>query len=110
MLNLREWDGDSEHWGQARTLNIEGTGFAAINDPELFGTTPGGEINPFTGEPMPDQSFGEAVIHLTQKLRWQRMPKVRVGFREGAFLYAVHCCTEGLHHAGPGFDQYLPDH
>jgi len=65
-LTLREWDGETERWGQPRTLNIEGTGFAAINDPELFGTVPGGEFNPFTGEPMPDQSFGEAVINLTQ--------------------------------------------
>jgi uncharacterized repeat protein (TIGR01451 family) len=65
-LSLREWEGDTERWGQPRTLNIEGTGFAAINDPELFGTVPGGEINPFTGELMPDQSFGEAVINLTQ--------------------------------------------
>ncbi len=65
-LTLREWDGDRERWGQSRSLNIEGTGFAAINDPELFGTVPGGETNPFTGEAMPDQSFGEAVINLTQ--------------------------------------------
>ena len=65
-LKLREWDGDAERWGQPRTLNIEGTGFAAINDPERFDTQPGGEINPFTGQPMPDQSFGEAVINLTQ--------------------------------------------
>jgi hypothetical protein len=65
-LKLREWDGDAERWGQPRTLNIEGTGFAAINDPERFGTRPGGEINPFTGLPMADQSFGEALINLTQ--------------------------------------------
>ncbi|MHC4218646.1 MAG: hypothetical protein ACYSU7_09355, partial [Planctomycetota bacterium] len=65
-LSLREWDGDRTRWGQPRTLNIEGTGFAAINDPELFGTQPGGELNPFTGLLMPDQSFGEAVINLTQ--------------------------------------------
>ncbi len=65
-LNLREWDGDAESWGQLRSLNIEGTGFAAINDPDRFGTLPGGEINPFTGQPMPDQSFGEALINLTQ--------------------------------------------
>jgi uncharacterized repeat protein (TIGR01451 family) len=65
-LKLREWDGNAERWGQPRTLNIEGTGFAAINDPERFGTEPGGEINPFTGQPMPDQSFGEALINLTQ--------------------------------------------
>jgi uncharacterized repeat protein (TIGR01451 family) len=65
-LKLREWDGDAERWGQPRTLNIEGTGFAAINDPELFDTQPGGELNPFTGQLMPDQSFGEAVINLTQ--------------------------------------------
>jgi uncharacterized repeat protein (TIGR01451 family) len=65
-LSLREWNDDTERWGQPRTLNIEGTGFAAINDPERFGTQPGGEINPFTGQPMPDQSFGEALINLTQ--------------------------------------------
>ncbi len=65
-LTLREWDGETELWGAPRALNIEGTGFAAINDPELFGTVPGGVINPFTGQPMPDQSFGEAVINLTQ--------------------------------------------
>ncbi|MBW2497383.1 MAG: hypothetical protein JRF61_08945 [Deltaproteobacteria bacterium] len=65
-LGLREWDGDTERWGQPRTLNIEGTGFAAINDPELFGTEPGAEMNPFTGASMADQSFGEAVINLTQ--------------------------------------------
>jgi len=65
-LRLREWDGETERWGQPRTLNIEGTGFAAINDPDLFGTEPGAEINPFTGATMADQSFGEAVINLTQ--------------------------------------------
>jgi uncharacterized repeat protein (TIGR01451 family) len=65
-LSLREWEGDRERWSQPRTLNIEGTGFAAINDPLRFGTQPGAEINPFTGLPMPDQSFGEALINLTQ--------------------------------------------
>jgi uncharacterized repeat protein (TIGR01451 family) len=63
-IRLREWDG--EQWGQPRTLNIEGTGFAAINDPLRFGTQPGGEVNPFTGQPLPDQTFGEALINLTQ--------------------------------------------
>jgi uncharacterized repeat protein (TIGR01451 family) len=66
MLSLREWDGDAGNWGEPRTLNIEGTGYAAINDPELFGTVSNGEINPFLGEAMPDQSFGEAVINVTQ--------------------------------------------
>jgi hypothetical protein len=65
-IRLREWEGDTGKWGQPRTLNIEGTGFAAINDPLRFGTLPGGEVNPFTGQPMPDQTFGEALINLTQ--------------------------------------------
>jgi uncharacterized repeat protein (TIGR01451 family) len=66
MLTLREWDGDAMQWGSPRTLNIEGTGFAAINDPELFDTLPNGEINPFSNTLMSDQSFGEALINLTQ--------------------------------------------
>jgi uncharacterized repeat protein (TIGR01451 family) len=65
-IRLREWDAGAQKWGQPRTLNIEGTGFAAINDPLRFGTRPGGEINPFSGLPMPDQTFGEALINLTQ--------------------------------------------
>jgi hypothetical protein len=65
-IKLREWEAGPQKWGQPRTLNIEGTGFAAINDPEWFGTVPGGEINPFTGLPMPDHTFGEALINLTR--------------------------------------------
>jgi uncharacterized repeat protein (TIGR01451 family) len=82
-LSLREWDGDAERWGQPRTLNIEGTGFAAINDPELFGTMPGGEINPFTGLPMADQSFGEAVINLTQTFDGSECRKFVSAFVKG---------------------------
>ena len=65
-LGLREWDATGKVWGAPRTLNIEGTGFAAVNDPEIFNTIPEGELNPFTGQLMPDQSFGEALINLTQ--------------------------------------------
>jgi uncharacterized repeat protein (TIGR01451 family) len=68
-LTLRKWDGDTGRWGEPQTLNIEGTGFAAVNDPELFGTEPGGVVNPFTGQPMPDQSFGEALINLSQAFK-----------------------------------------
>ena len=35
----------------------------------LFGTEPGGVVNPFTGQPMPDQSFGEALINLSQAFK-----------------------------------------
>jgi uncharacterized repeat protein (TIGR01451 family) len=66
MLSLREWNGDTGKWGEPRSLNIEGTGYAAINDPLLFGTDPDSEINPFLGDAMPDQSFGEALINMTQ--------------------------------------------
>jgi hypothetical protein len=66
LLTLREWDGPAQEWGAPRSLNIEGTGFAAVNDPELFGTIPEGEPNPFGTELLPDQSFGEALINLTQ--------------------------------------------
>jgi len=65
-IKLREWQAGTGKWGQPRTLNIEGTGFAAINDPTRFGTLPGGEINTFTGARLPDQTFGEAVINLTR--------------------------------------------
>jgi hypothetical protein len=82
-LKLREWNGDTERWGQPRTLNIEGTGFAAVNDPERFGTVPGGEINPFTGELMPDQSFGEAVINLTQTFDGSECRKFVSAFVKG---------------------------
>jgi len=82
-LGLREWDGDSETWGLPRTLNIEGTGFAAINDPLLFGTLPDGEINPFSGAPMPDQSFGEAVINLTQTFDGSECRKFVSAFVKG---------------------------
>ena len=41
-IKLREWNATQDKWGQPRTLNIEGTGFAAINDPARFGTLPGG--------------------------------------------------------------------
>ena len=66
LLTLREWDGDQQRWGSERSLNIEGSGFAAINDPLLFNTLPNGEPNPLSGSLMPDQSFGEALINLTQ--------------------------------------------
>ncbi len=82
-LKLREWNGDTERWGQPRTLNIEGTGFAAVNDPERFGTVPGGEINPFTGELMPDQTFGEAVINLTQTFDGSECRKFVSAFVKG---------------------------
>jgi hypothetical protein len=64
-------------------LNIEGTGFAAINDPELFGTIPGGEINPFTGTPIVDQSFGEAIINLTQTFDGSECRKFVSAFVKG---------------------------
>ena len=66
LLTLREWDGNAVRWGDPRSLNIEGSGFAAINDPLLFGTIPNGEPNPLHGGLLPDQSFGEALINLTQ--------------------------------------------
>ncbi|MBT8444886.1 MAG: DUF11 domain-containing protein, partial [Gammaproteobacteria bacterium] len=66
LLTLREWDGDATKWINARSLNIEGTGFAAVNDPLLFGTIPEGEPNTLHGGLLPDQSFGEALINLTQ--------------------------------------------
>jgi len=66
FLTIREWDGDAVKWGAPRSLHIEGTGFAAINDPLLFGTIPDGETNIFSGGLLPDQSFGEAIINLTQ--------------------------------------------
>ena len=80
-LNLREWDGT--RWGQLRSLNIEGTGFAAINDPLRFGTRPGAEINPFTGQPMPDQSFGEALINLTKTFQGRECRKFVSAFVKG---------------------------
>ena len=66
LLTLREWDGPAVKWGDPRSLNIEGSGFAAVNDPLLFGTIPNGEPNPLHGGLLPDQSFGEALINLTQ--------------------------------------------
>jgi uncharacterized repeat protein (TIGR01451 family) len=66
LLTLREWDADKIRWGQPRSLNIEGSGFAAVNDPLLFATIPDGETNPFGATLLPDQSFGEALINLTQ--------------------------------------------
>jgi uncharacterized repeat protein (TIGR01451 family) len=82
-LNLREWNGATERWGQLRTLNIEGAGFAAINDPLRFGTRPGAEINPFTGQPMPDQSFGEALINLTKTFQGSTCRKFVSAFVKG---------------------------
>jgi hypothetical protein len=82
MLSLREWDGDAGNWGEPRTLNIEGTGYAAINDPELFGTVSNGEINPFLqcDADVPD-----------------RMPYFRKCLREGPFVDAVYGSLERLH-------------
>ncbi|NIV47345.1 MAG: hypothetical protein GWN46_11310, partial [Gammaproteobacteria bacterium] len=30
LLTLREWDGEAMRWTNPRSLNIEGTGFAAV--------------------------------------------------------------------------------
>ena len=46
LLTLREWNDAQQRWSAGRSLNIEGTGFAAINDPQLFGTLSNGELNP----------------------------------------------------------------
>ena len=66
FLTLREWAADRQRWGDPTSLTIEGTGFAAINDPLRFGTLPNGEENTLHGGLLPDQTFGEAVINLTQ--------------------------------------------
>jgi len=66
VLSMREWDGDATLWGPPRQLSLEGLAYGAVNDPEIFGTVPGGEINVYTGEAMLDQTFGEAIFNLTQ--------------------------------------------
>lgn len=66
VLTLREWDADQQRWGEPRSLNIESSGFAAINDPLLFDTIANGEPNSPSGGILPDQTFGEAIINLTQ--------------------------------------------
>jgi hypothetical protein len=65
-LTLREWDASRDRWSDGKSLTIEGSGFAAVNDSLRFDTIPNGELNPFTNLIMPDQTFGEAVINLTQ--------------------------------------------
>jgi uncharacterized repeat protein (TIGR01451 family) len=65
-LTLREWDGTALAWGPPQDLNSEGTAYGAVNDPITFGTTPDGEFNTLTGDLLLDNTFGEAVVNLTQ--------------------------------------------
>jgi uncharacterized repeat protein (TIGR01451 family) len=66
VLTLREWDATALAWGPPRDLNSEGTAHGAVNDPIAFGTAPNGETNTLTGGVLVDNTFGEAIIDLTQ--------------------------------------------
>jgi uncharacterized repeat protein (TIGR01451 family) len=66
VLSLREWNEAATSWGPARDLNSEGTAFGAVNDPASFGTTPNGETNTVSGGTLIDQTFGEAIVNLSQ--------------------------------------------
>jgi len=66
VLTLREWDDVAGVWGPPRDLSSEGTAFGAVNDPEVFGTLANGESNPFDGGLLIDQTFGEALLNVTQ--------------------------------------------
>jgi len=62
-LTLREWDGSV--WGGPTTLN-EDVAIGAVNDPFTFGTDPNNEDNFVNGGTLLDNTFGEALINLTQ--------------------------------------------
>ena len=70
-LGLREWNGSA--WvnpldGTNSAIDLDASAFAvgAVNDPDSFGTPPDGVLNPFTGELLLDNTFGEAVVNITQ--------------------------------------------
>ncbi|MGD8340547.1 MAG: hypothetical protein PVH89_07165, partial [Gammaproteobacteria bacterium] len=65
MLSKREWNGDTESWSEPERLDLVGSGYAAINNPGWFGTISNAEPD-IALQPMPNNSFGEAVINMTQ--------------------------------------------
>jgi len=62
-LTLREWDGAA--WGPPTSLDAS-VALGAVNDPVTFGTDPNNEDDTVNSGKLLDNTFGEALINLTQ--------------------------------------------